>query len=127
MDNFTTVYNEYYKPDYKPYSQERRSALGFRDPVPTVDVWDTVAFHDFWFCRFLGEELEYRNTDLSPNIKYAFHALSLDEKRSAFQPTLWHLPEQTKGQELLQVWFSGVHTDVGGGADDPRLSNITLA
>jgi len=131
MDNFTTVYNEYYKkPGYKPYSAEQRRSLGFRDIIPTVEivgVWDTVGFHDFWFSRFFGEELEYRNTDLSPSIKYAFHALSLDEKRTAFQPTLWHLPEQRKGQELLQVWFSGVHTDVGGGADDPRLSNITLA
>jgi len=131
MDNFTTVYNEYYKkPDYKPYSAEKRRSLGFRDIIPAVEivgVWDTVGFHDFWFSRFFGEELEYRNTDLSPNIKYAFHALSLDERRTAFQPTLWHLPEQRKGQELLQVWFSGVHTDVGGGADDPRLSNITLA
>ncbi|KKK22183.1 hypothetical protein AOCH_001495 [Aspergillus ochraceoroseus] len=40
---------------------------------------------------------------------------------------VWDTPDNAEGQELLQVWFSGVHTDIGGGGNDPRLSNIALA
>ncbi|KAL1967095.1 hypothetical protein VTN77DRAFT_3619 [Rasamsonia byssochlamydoides] len=133
MDNFSTVYNDYYNHKLDGYDEETRRRLGFRDPLPRftveiVGVWDTVGFHDFWFTRWLfGEEFELPNTRLSKDIRYAFHALSLDEQRTAFQPTLWYLPEKSDDQELLQVWFSGEHSDVGGGANDPRLSNIALA
>jgi hypothetical protein len=77
---------------------------------------------------------------LSPNIKFAFHALALDETRIPFQTTLWFQPTSstlTNGQArpdpdawttiLKQVWFSGGHCDVGGGKSDSRLSNIALA
>lgn len=133
MDNFSTVYHDYYTHRLDGYDDETRRRLGFRDPLPRftveiVGVWDTVGFHDFWLTRWLfGEEFEARNARLSGDIHYAFHALALDEQRSAFQPLLWHLPEKNDEQELLQVWFSGVHTNVGGGAADPRLSNIALA
>jgi len=132
MDNFSIVYNDYYKHGIREYKEDHRRLLGFRDKLPRftiqiVGVWDTVGFHDFSISKWLGEKPELANTDLSPDIKYAFHALSIDETRTAFQPLLWYLPEVKDDQELIQVWFSGGHTDVGGGADDPRLSNIPLA
>ncbi|GKZ27722.1 hypothetical protein AbraIFM66951_006266 [Aspergillus brasiliensis] len=133
MDNFATVYDDFYDRKLPVYDEEKRRQLGFRDPLPRftveiVGVWDTVAFHKPWLLgHWSGEKLEFRNTLLSREVRYAFHALALDEERSAYQPTLWHQPENAEGQELLQVWFSGVHTDVGGGGDDPRLANITLA
>ncbi|PTU20471.1 hypothetical protein P175DRAFT_0531806 [Aspergillus ochraceoroseus IBT 24754] len=132
MDNFTNVYNDFYSRKVDEYSPEKRRQLGFRDPLPRftveiVGVWDTVGFHKSWLGRFLGEKLEFHNTILSREVKYAFHALALDENRTAYQPTLWHSPDNAEGQELLQVWFSGVHTDIGGGGNDPRLSNIALA
>lgn len=75
---------------------------------------------------------------LSENVKYAFHALSLDEERIPFQATLFFQPKDAKihralngsgtwKTQLEQVWFSGAHSDIGGGMQDPRLSNITLA
>ncbi|KAI2895398.1 hypothetical protein CBS11852_4748 [Aspergillus niger] len=133
MDNFATVYDDFYNRKLPVYNEDDRRQLGFRDPLPRftveiVGVWDTVGFYKPWlFGHWSGEKLEFRNTLLSRKVKYAFHALALDEERTAYQPTLWHLPENAKGQELLQVWFSGVHTDVGGGGHDPRLANITLA
>lgn len=135
MDNFTIIYNDYYKHKAPSYSEERRRELGFRYPHPKIEVeiigvWDTVSFHKLkWLGKLLGvrEEIEFANTTLHPHVKYAFQALSLDENRAAFQPVLWQIPEDRKDQELHQVWFSGVHTDVGGGATDPRLSNIPLA
>ncbi|RHZ66771.1 T6SS phospholipase effector Tle1-like catalytic domain-containing protein [Aspergillus thermomutatus] len=132
MDNFALVYDDFYNHQITGYTPEKRKRMGFRDPLPRftveiIGVWDTVGFQKAWLGRDSGEKLELRNTVLHENVRCAFHALSLDEERTAFQPTLWHIPHKNEGQELLQVWFSGVHTDVGGGGENPRLSNITLA
>ncbi|KAL4987963.1 hypothetical protein BDW68DRAFT_100958 [Aspergillus falconensis] len=132
MDNFSNVYDDFYGKRIAGYTDEQRRRLGFRPPLPrftveVIGVWDTVAFHKPWLGRWFGEQLELRNTLLSRDVKYAYHALALDEERTAYQPTLWHQPDDADGQEMLQVWFSGAHTDIGGGGDDPRLSNIVLA
>ena len=133
LDNFSTVYNDYYNHKKLSYDHDTRQRIGFRPPLPRftvqiIGVFDTVGFHDFRLNTWLfGEKLELPNTTLSPQVRYAFHALSLDESRHAFSPTLWHSPAKVDDQELLQVWFSGGHGDVGGGDVDPRLSNIALA
>ncbi|KAH8703485.1 hypothetical protein BGW36DRAFT_393809 [Talaromyces proteolyticus] len=133
MDNFSIVYNDYYKNKKLGYDAETRARLGFRPPLPrftiqVIGVFDTVGFHDFHLtARLFGEKFELPNTILSPDVRYAFHALSLDERRGAFSPTLWHSPQKVPDQQLLQVWFSGAHGDIGGGEEDPRLSNIALA
>jgi hypothetical protein len=133
LDNFSTVYNDYYKYKTLNYDEETRRRLGFRPPLPRftiqiIGVFDTVGFHDFHITsKLFGEKFELPNTILSREVRYAFHALSLDETRKAFAPTLWHCPTKVDDQELLQVWFSGGHGDVGGGDTDPRLSNIALA
>ncbi|KAE8148751.1 hypothetical protein BDV25DRAFT_168257 [Aspergillus avenaceus] len=139
MDNFTAVYNDYYEKNGQSGTKmnyqdgEWRARVGFRlKPLPQftvriIGVWDTVGFHDTWLGRMLGEQFEVPGTALSPDVKYAFQALALDEARNTYKPVLWHLPEVNAEQELLQVWFSGYHSDVGGGASDPGLSDITLA
>lgn len=77
---------------------------------------------------WLNERHLFHDTELGPNVEIARHALSLDERRRDFVPTLW----QAKiGLDLKQVWFAGVHSDIGGGYHrDPgsgRLSDIPLA
>ena len=67
------------------------------------------------------------------------HAVSLDERRANFVPSLWnHSLTKLQCQDVREVWFKGQHCDIGGGADEPkskakrtppdcsRLSNITL-
>jgi uncharacterized protein (DUF2235 family) len=52
-------------------------------------------------------------------------ALAIDERRAPFTPTLWYQkpkPDQT----VEQVWFAGVHSDVGGGYPRAGLSDIAL-
>lgn len=132
MDNFSNVYHDFYDNQVSEYTHEQQRQLGFREPLPRftveiVGVWETVGFQKAWMGKDSGERLELRNTTLHDDVKYAFHALALDEERTAFQPTLWHTPKISGDQELLQVWFCGAHTDVGGGKEDPRLSNIPLA
>lgn len=141
MDNFATVYNDYYmvKKGVTSADKERyqdaswRLRIGFRAKpleqftVKIIGVWDTVGFHDSWLSWWAGEKFELPNTFLSPDVQHAFQALSLDESRNTYEPVLWYVPKQNFGQELCQVWFSGYHTDVGGGAPDPRLADIALA
>jgi hypothetical protein len=133
LDNFSTVYSDYYKFKKLSYDDETRKQLGFRPHLPRftiqlIGVFDTVGFHDSHInAALFGEKFELPNTILSPDVRYAFHALSLDETRHAFSPTLWHCPTKVDDQDLLQVWFSGGHGDVGGGDTDARLSNISLA
>lgn len=61
------------------------------------------------------------------DIEHAYHALALDERRKAFRPTLWYIPNDMPARlakegkpipELKQVWFPGVHINIGGGSDD---------
>jgi hypothetical protein len=67
--------------------------------------------------------------DLPPNVACCFHALSLDERRKNFH---LHRPKPlgSESGKLTEVWFRGVHSDVGGsGAKEvpPRgLASIPL-
>jgi hypothetical protein len=69
------------------------------------------------------------NTIPAPNVEHAFQALALDEHRRQFSPTLWERPDDsTMPKTLKQVWFPGVHADVGGGGYETQdISDITLA
>ena len=58
---------------------------------------------------------------LASTVKKALHMVALDDKRKAFQPTLMNRDER-----ILEVWFSGAHSDVGGGYYRDGLSDITL-
>jgi hypothetical protein len=68
--------------------------------------------------------VKFHNTDLAPNVTHAYHALAIHEFRSDFEPTLWTNKESR--QKVEQVWFSGAHSDVGGGGDKTGLSDVTL-
>ena len=58
-------------------------------------------------------------------MKHAYHALSIDDDRKWFHPTIWDSFNK-KWQKVEQVWFSGSHTDVGGGFRESGLSDIVL-
>ncbi|HEX8327453.1 MAG TPA: DUF2235 domain-containing protein [Hymenobacter sp.] len=104
--------------------------------IAMIGVWDTVGalgIPSSWFnprTWLLGGKgrYEFLDTGLNASVQAAYHALAIDEYRVPFQPTLWEQnPEQAAaGQVLEQVWFAGAHTNVGGGYDDPGLSDITL-
>lgn len=92
--------------------------------IEFVGVWDTVGALGipvpFWGT--LGEsEFLFHDTEPSKIVQYARHAVSIDENREDFEPTLW---SQKPGLDLKQVWFAGVHSDVGGGYDKAGLSYV---
>ena len=97
-----------------------------------VGVWDTVGALGIPLKLFGGANKKYQFHDvtLSSQVQYAYHALSVDERRKIFGPTLWEISDKaikTPGlQTCEQVWFPGVHSNIGGGYEDSGLSDITL-
>jgi hypothetical protein len=99
--------------------------------IEFLGVWDTVPALGLvalaGFNTFLGEVLRYNyhNYTLHPSVKNAYHAISIDDDRLWFHPSLWK--EKTREEQIVeQVWFSGAHTDIGGGFDESGLSDISL-
>jgi uncharacterized protein (DUF2235 family) len=95
-----------------------------------VGVWDTVGALGIPIdgIRIPGSSRwwGFHDTALSSWVRNAFHALAIDEQRGPFRPTLWQRQAHSTDQRLEQVWFAGVHCDVGGGYIDPSLSEIPL-
>ena len=68
---------------------------------------------------------QFHNFDLSECVENAYQALAIDDERKTFHPLIWN-PKVLSYQKLKQVWFAGVHTDVGGGYKEHNLSDIPL-
>ena len=70
-------------------------------------IWDTVSSYGWVYnpikLPFIGN---------NPIVRTGRHAVSIDERRFFYQDNLWGQPGP--GQDIRQVWFSGVHSDVGG-------------
>jgi uncharacterized protein (DUF2235 family) len=91
-----------------------------------LGVWDTVGALGIPIkSRRKRARYEFHDTRLSSIVDHAYHALAIDERRRPFSPTLWTTkPRRTNTR---QVWFAGVHSDVGGCyADDHGLADIAL-
>ncbi|KAG6986397.1 hypothetical protein G7Y79_00102g101510 [Physcia stellaris] len=98
--------------------------------IKAIGVWDTVGalgIPAIGFLRPHHQEYSFVNTRVSNNVEYAFQALALDEHRKPFSPTIWERPNgPAKLKELKQVWFPGVHSNIGGSYDDTSMADITL-
>jgi len=66
------------------------------------------------------------NLNLPPNAENIFHAMALDETRLLFPLTRLTGSGPATGVVLQEVWFRGVHSDVGGGNDNDTLNGIGL-
>jgi uncharacterized protein (DUF2235 family) len=116
-----------------------RRAYSYEPRIHFIGVWDTVgalgipAMGPRWLkpaVALLNRRYQFHDTKLSTQVNGAFHALAIDEQRAVFAPTMWHQQPGADGQEpkqeLKQVWFTGVHCDIGGGYPDTSLSDIAL-
>jgi uncharacterized protein (DUF2235 family) len=103
--------------------------------IRMVGVWDTVGSLGIP-AIFKGgidpKQYGFLDTGLHPDVKNAYHCLSVDEHRPQFPATLW-TSAPAAGQVVEQVWFSGCHCDVGGGTlvggavdAGTRLCDITM-
>jgi len=125
-------------PSYNSADNIHPSAIHF------IGVWDTVAAYGLpvdemthGVSRWLWP-LELPDRTLSPKVTWARHAIALDDERTTFHPVLWTEqgipPVQPRAdgkryiadERLSQVWFVGVHSNVGGGYPDDSLANVSL-
>ena len=116
------------------HGSEMKQGSGDTDvSIHFVGVWDTVdayglpvdeakealALVSRWLQhvpllhRFAVTRFDDRK--LSSKVKNAYHAVALDDERHTFHPVLWNEKEEHEGQTIEQVWFAGMHSDVGGG------------
>jgi uncharacterized protein (DUF2235 family) len=115
-----------------------------RKDVPSIEfigVWDTVAAYGLpmdEMTRGVSNwiwPLELPNRILSQRVKCARHALALDDERTTFHPVLWTEEGESKpsvlttidDERLVQVWFVGMHANVGGGYPDDAVSFVPLS
>jgi T6SS, Phospholipase effector Tle1-like, catalytic domain len=87
-------------------------------PIRFLGVWDVVAA--FGLASLGNELLNIGHHLLLPRsgLRFCFHALSLDERRLSFLPT--------RLSGACEVWFRGVHSDIGGGNGNRGLNDIAL-
>ena len=117
--------------------------------IEFLGLWDTVDAYGLpidevtravdWFIW----PLTMRDLNLNPRVKRARHALSLDDERNTFHPRLWNEKPDPRDpavgvpggnrdtthidqERISQVWFAGVHSNVGGGYPDDSLSHVSL-
>ncbi|MBS1556502.1 MAG: DUF2235 domain-containing protein [Bacteroidetes bacterium] len=137
LNLFSQAYKLYRNRDAGPESEEARQ---FRKDnsyevasIKFIGVWDTVGALGIpvnalqWFNK---KKYSFYDTTLSSIIENAYHAVSIDEQRANFKPTLWqksaNLTHRNFEQVLEQKWFAGVHSNVGGGYPDEGLADIAL-
>ena len=106
----------------------RQFAIEDDTAIQCIGVWDTVGALGIpvgLFKSINEKEYQFHDTRLSRAVKFAFHALAVDEHRPPFAPTLWD-SEPLGGQTVEQAWFAGAHSDVGGGYPQHGLSDLVL-
>jgi uncharacterized protein (DUF2235 family) len=101
--------------------------------VEMVGVWDTVGalgIPGLFFNVLNQKQYGFLDTSIHSCIKRAYHAVAIDERRAQFEPTLWTNADGSplaNNDQVEQVWFPGVHCDVGGSYPESALSDITLS
>src|SRR6056297_621437 len=126
----------HYKRSAKAYAPKGDKSIAFRrdHAHPSRDihfagVWDTVGAMGipFSFLGLFEDQDEFYDTKLGRNVHTARHALSIDEQREDFEPTIWQARDN---MDIRQVWFTGSHSDIGGGLkpdqDGSSLADIPL-
>jgi uncharacterized protein (DUF2235 family) len=109
------------------YAQKTRAAAGMEQtfnvaeefkatfcrncPLHFVGVWDTVSS-----VGWIWDPIRLPYTAQNPDMKIGRHAVSIDERRCYFRDNLWgpEIHDPQVDQNIKQVWFAGVHSDVGG-------------
>lgn len=97
-----------------------------------IGVWDTVSAVGFpvpWVSGFFNKAIyrfSFTDNDLNQDVQQACHALSIDDQRKTFHPEVWNEFREEDKKRIEQVWFAGVHSNVGGGYPKQGMSLVSL-
>lgn len=81
-------------------------------PIDFIGVWDTVE---------ASVNPSYDIADVPNQVRSVYHALAIDEWRYKFNPTRFN-----PSPKVMEVWFPGCHTDIGGGYKERAIANESL-
>jgi hypothetical protein len=156
MERFFEVWDWYSQPreerrpaDLTALAPDRHKEVD----IECVGVWDTVGALGIPGSRFCAKAFAFYETGLGAHVRHGFQALAVDERRGNFQAAVW-VPSRAAGnpaaqprqpqpapaqpapaqpgvpqgpwQVLEQVWFPGVHSNIGGGYEQHGLSDTTF-
>jgi type VI secretion system (T6SS) phospholipase Tle1-like effector len=108
-------------------AQQRRGV-----PIKFVGLFDTVEAFGVPLEEFRRAidwaiwPISFRNNALSTTVIRACHGLSLDDERTAFHPLRIDRKTAADRARITEVWFAGVHSDVGGGYPEDDLALVAL-
>jgi Uncharacterized conserved protein (DUF2235). len=119
--------------DVVGFSRGAALAVDFANRVNQLPAHPTIRFLGIWDCvpSFGAASIDLDPTwdlDLPDNVAKCYHAMALEERRHTFH--LHRLSARVEDADaegrLFEVWFRGVHSDVGGGNNNPALSSVAL-
>ncbi|TXL13882.1 hypothetical protein BMR05_09590 [Methylococcaceae bacterium HT4] len=102
----------YLKQDMQSTQALKDSGRLFDVSIEMLGVWDTVK---------TTTDSDFHDNLLPESVIKGYHAMAIDEKRLFFPVLQWQADPR-----IIQTWFSGVHSDVGGGYDACGLSDCAL-
>lgn len=118
-----------YLPAFDVNFPDRRTDV----PIRCIAVWDTVGALGIPKNRITGNfrpcksQYDFHDVTLGDHVVHAFQALAIDEQRHPFTPSVWNRsPTAPASQVVTQMWFAGVHSDIGGGYPSHGPSDTTL-
>lgn len=120
---------------FKSMRLHERMLRNDRPPIKLLGLFDTVASvieRGKGRIQFKTHPFAREN----PSVEYVRHAMAIDERRTMFQPELWAPDQDYRGnpfkpatakQDFTEVWFAGVHGDIGGGYPEAESAQIKIA
>ena len=113
------AYFELRKKGEKPSSDIKIHFLGVWDTVGAIALPRDFPFRERLLNQFF--KFKFKDEDLHENINRACQALALDDQRRTFHPEIWN-----PRPGITQVWFAGMHSDVGGGYPKQGMAHVSL-
>jgi hypothetical protein len=114
-----------FKGKFSRYKQDGEVDIHF------MGVWDTVGaiglpFKEVRYAMHNWMRYGFRGLALNKNVKRACQAMSIDDCRESFHPIVWNERTEEQPGRIHQVWFAGVHSNVGGGYPKKQLALVAL-
>lgn len=108
-----------------------RANYSLEPDVHFIGVWDTVGALGIPGTAISETgAFKWHDQQISKKVKYAYHAMALDEHRKSYDTTLWTTEDGRKkpgNVDVEQCWFIGAHANVGGGYGDDALADLSFA
>jgi hypothetical protein len=120
---------------YRPYTEvteQARTEGRDKATIKFVGLFDTVEAYGVPLEEFRRAidvaiwPISFRNGILCGKVETARHALSLDDERVTFHPLRFDMRSPKDRERIKEVWFAGVHSDVGGGYPEDDLAHVPL-